>query len=373
MTINNVPTNYQQESVFVALTLRGVYEEARRRTKTCENIKKGFDAIKGIATAETTDRAATQAVYDIFKEIANREKSLKDFYWHVAQQTAKTTGLYKKIENIWIRFKCFLAFRKLDQSITKIIYQLGRKEIRAFVMGGEYARDPLSISNTIKDRIASLMLDILARKSTQPDIQWFTSSYFNRVFSLPEAPGIIFKMAIDIRKEDGAAIDDPERNHIRFHNSLKGRLVCAARRLNLLYVPRAKQFQMNYQGTSYTLIAEEKLQLEPEQECPQKHFKTISEENANQLIEQLATFIGETGLKDIAPRNLPILAEKEKKNRRIGIVDLEEMDKDPTLMQKTLLGIGPGIEKVALTHFASSQNQIDSIQRASLRYGCASK
>ena len=67
------------------------------------------------------------------------------------------------------------------------------------------------------------------------------------------------------------------------------------------------------------------------------------------------------------------IAEKEKKNRRIGIVDLEEMDKDPTLMQKTLLGIGPGIEKVALTHFASSQNQIDSIQRASLRYGCASK
>lgn len=166
--------------------------------------------------------------------------------------------------------------------------------------------------NTIA-KIQKLMPKILPREASA-EISWFSPpADRNRIFRLRDV-SFVFKMNIE----------DNQKTEQRFDNMIKARNVCSLYRLGLLVIPQAKKFNVTYKNQSYSVIAEQYLNILPtdglQEDMYFKHAKGLLE-----TMRQIAIFVAKTGFSDVEWRNIPLLD-----SRRVALIDLEHMEEVST-------------------------------------------
>jgi len=220
----------------------------------------------------------------------------------------------------------------------------------------------MDISQATIEKIQALMPKIQGRQD-DPEITWHASDN-NLVFSLTTVPNLIFKMAPPDRGvlRAGGALSATQISEERFANMIKAKEVCLAHQLSLLVVPHAQKFNV----AGMTLIAEECVNIN-QNESAQEHLYQLS--GLNETARQLATFIAKTGFSDVEWRNMPLVdtAPEFQGNRRVALIDLEEMDGANT-------GIfGGGLGRRGLVRCLASEEQIDVAITEARRHGIVSQ
>lgn len=254
---------------------------------------------------------------------------------------------------------------KANRRITKIAAQLAPHSVPNGVSLAEAQQkleEGIDISQDTITKIQQLMPKIL-RRADNEEITWLPSGG-NLVFRLTSIPNLIFKMAPPNRGvlRTGGCLFAHQISESRFANMVKAVEVCTANRLNLLVVPHAKKFNVD----GMVFIAEERVDINPN-ESAQEHLYQLS--GLNDTARQLAIFIAKTGFSDVEWRNMPLIdtAPEFQGNRRVALVDLEEMDGAAT-------GIfGGGLERRGLVGCLYSEAQIDIVLAEAQRQGIRSR
>lgn len=212
----------------------------------------------------------------------------------------------------------------------------------------------IDISQATIEKIQMLMPKIQGRQD-DVEITWHARSN-NLVFSLTTVPNLIFKMA-----PAGGVLSAEQISEQRFANMIKAKEVCLTHQLSLLVIPHAKKFNV----AGMTLIAEERVNIN-QNESAQEHLYQLS--GLNETARQQATFIAKTDFSDMEWRNMPVIdaAPEFQGNRRVALVDLEEMDGAVT-------GIFGGFRRRGLVRCLHSEAQIDIVLAEAQRQGVRSR
>jgi hypothetical protein len=178
----------------------------------------------------------------------------------------------------------------------------------------------ISLSATTLSKIQNCMSNILNQEPVA-GIHFYTSQQAHRVFELDSDPGLIFKMSL---KKSTPTSDNSTK--ARYESMIKAQTVVRTHQLGLLHIPNAKFFTVDIQGKKVELIAEKKLDINPEGSAQEQHYYEYAD-RLNEAIRQLAVFICKTGFSDVEWRNIPILNTKVDggRNTQIALIDLEEM------------------------------------------------
>lgn len=172
-------------------------------------------------------------------------------------------------------------------------------------------------------KIRKCMENILQRTEGN-GLKFYTCQLDHRVFELDTAPGLIFKMkANKTPRPDG--VDDSMG--ARYRKTIEAQTVLATHQLNLLILPKTELFNVNADGEDYEIIAEQKLDITPN-ESMQAHYFEEYADSLSETIRQLAVFICKTGYSDVEWRNNPVVNNSlgADGHRRIALIDIEEMD-----------------------------------------------
>lgn len=193
----------------------------------------------------------------------------------------------------------------------------------------------ISISEDTISKIQICMKNVLKRKEVG-GLKFYNSQDNHRVFSLDTAPDLIFKMKAN-KNFHTIGLDDSMK--ARYQTMINSQTVVRTYKLGLLVIPNAKLFTVNVEGEEHEIIAERKVDINPHESAQEQYFQDYAE-SLNEAIRQLAIFICKTGYGDVNWRNNPVLNNSldENGNRKIALIDLEEMDKP----QVGLFGRGDG-------------------------------
>jgi hypothetical protein len=164
---------------------------------------------------------------------------------------------------------------------------------------------------------------------------------------------------------EGQILDSKAQIDDRFDNMVKAKGVCLANHLGLLIIPHAKKFDVEVMGTTYTLIAEESLDFDPDESVHEELYHKLSTE-LNETACQLAIFVAKTGFNDVTWRNIPIIDEPAEFRgpRRVALIDLEHMESARNGFLGDLNGSRGLIQCV-------SEEQIDSVIAEARKQGVA--
>lgn len=176
--------------------------------------------------------------------------------------------------------------------------------------------------DTLK-RIESVVERVI-KKEKVGRMRYYDSQDNHRVFSFEEIPDLIFKMKAD--ESIPSITEDDDTMEGRFKSLCYAKTVCRTHHLGLLVVPNAKLFRVQVGGKTHTLLAERKLDLNPDQTGQEALFEKMGS-RLDKAIRQLATFISITGYSDVEWRNNPVLnMTDDEGNCMIGLVDVEELN-----------------------------------------------
>lgn len=185
----------------------------------------------------------------------------------------------------------------------------------------------MNISEVTAAKIQQLIPKIIRRKDDEA-IEWLAKGN-NLVFRVKEMPNIVYKIAppgVSVLR-GGKSLNSKAISDERFANMVKAKEVCLANDLGLLTIPHATKFDVEVSGISYTLIAEESLDFDPNESAHEELYHKYSTE-LNETARQLAIFITKTGFNDVTWRNIPIINESAefRGHRRVALIDLEHMN-----------------------------------------------
>lgn len=176
--------------------------------------------------------------------------------------------------------------------------------------------EDIYISEETVVKIQSSMANVLKREE-DGGVKLYSSQHSHRVFALDAAPDFIFKMA-------------PGSNQSirqRYQRMINAHAVCRTHKLGLLIIPKAKLFTVKVEGKDYDIIAEQKLDINPNESAQEQYYEDYAD-SLDEAIRQLAIFICKTGYSDVERRNNPILNNSidEHGNRKFALIDIEEID-----------------------------------------------
>ena len=173
----------------------------------------------------------------------------------------------------------------------------------------------LSVNEELIQKVKSVMESVLGRRE-EDGVKLYHGQWAHRIFSVDTAPNIIFKMVPDNNSE-------VEK---RFKNMVTAETVCRTHDLGLLVIPRAQKIEIQHNDRRYTVLAEEKIDINPESSAQEQHYAEYAS-SLNEAIRQLALFICKTKFSDVEWRNNPIVDNSldANGNRKIALIDLEEM------------------------------------------------
>jgi len=219
-------------------------------------------------------------------------------------------------------------------------------------------QDGIDIKPETVSKINSCMKNIL-KNEEKDGLKLFLCQHDHRVFSLDSVPGLIFKMKRD--SENSIMVGDSSMKD-RYQSMIDAKTVCRTYELGHLVIPRAKLFQMHFEGENYNIIAEEKVDIDVEESMQEKHYEDYAD-SLNEAIKELAVFIAHTGFSDVEWRNAPVLKNSldEKKNRKIALIDIEEM-------KGADIGLLGGFSRRGLV-CCVNEKQIDIVINEALKHG----
>ena len=280
------------------------------------------------------------------------------------QQDGEGTILTKDSPAFLITALKVISYLTVAIPVILLIAKAVLRSIHSFhiIDAKQKLEEGMDISQTTIEKIQTLMPKIQGRQD-DAEITWHASGN-NLVFSLTTVPNLIFKMAPPGRGvlRAGGVLSAAQISEERFANMVKAKEVCLAHQLNLLVVPHAQKFNV----AGMTLIAEESVDINQD-ESAQEHLYQLS--GLNETARQLAAFIAKTGFSDVEWRNMPLVdtAPEFQGNRRVALIDLEEMDGANT-------GIfGGGFGRRGLVRCLASEEQIDVAITEARRHGVVSQ
>jgi hypothetical protein len=173
----------------------------------------------------------------------------------------------------------------------------------------------MDISESTIKKVQMLMPKILSSRSSS-EFEVLPSGENNIVFKLKDAPQWIFKLAQGFTANI----------HNRFLNMIEAQYVCLDQGLSSLKMPHAKEIKIQIDGKDYTMIAEEALDINPD-ESVQEELYYIHRNRLEKVLRELAVFIKHTGFSDVSWRNIPLLntSLSPQDSPQIALIDVEFM------------------------------------------------
>lgn len=159
------------------------------------------------------------------------------------------------------------------------------------------------ISDDAKKQVLSLMPTI-EKKESDDRIVWLSKDD-NRIFKLKDIPQLVFKINFSCSKSTANS---------RFKNMEIAKKVIKENNFDLLVVPQTTLFDLVWDGKEYGVIAEECLLFQSNTSAQAEFYKKFSK-RLDKTIRQFAEFIGKTGYKDVAIRNVPLLEITKDSNK----------------------------------------------------------
>ncbi len=173
----------------------------------------------------------------------------------------------------------------------------------------------VTLTESTVQKVQSVMGSVL-KKEENNGVKIYLGQKVHRIFSVDSEPNIIFKMAPDNNKKI-------ER---RYKNKVRAKTVCRIHDLDLLVIPGVRKFEVKHEGKKYTVIAEEKVEINPEESVQEKNYHDYAD-SLDETIRQLTVFICETGFCDMKWQNAPVVEKSLRNgNRKIALIDIEEME-----------------------------------------------
>lgn len=245
---------------------------------------------------------------------------------------------------------------------------LARREVRIIDPKAEL-ENGIQIDPNLIARIQQLMPKI-KRQEKDPGIEWL-SQRGTQVFRLTEAPNLVFKMftAQGVSSMiNGKFMNGEEQIRNRFNNMVKAKEICLTHRLGLIAIPHAKMFEVQADGRTLPVIAEQALSVRTTESAQEELYRDHAEA-LGQAVRQLGTFIAETGFNDVVWRNIPVVDEVVgfQGARRIGLIDLEHMEG----AESGILGSWNG--SCGLVRCLFSEEQMDAVLNDARQKGIVSQ
>lgn len=190
----------------------------------------------------------------------------------------------------------------------------------------------IDISPKTMERIKVLMPKIANRNSRDfnhedIDLKIINIGQFFSVFSIPEEPDLVFKIARHnhFHGKDKPPTGGKEETVQRFKNTVIGKQAILQHDLDLLHIPPTKIFTVESDGYEYAIIAEKRLTFKEGHYAQQDQYYKNADA-LKPLAKQLARFIFETADDDVRFSNYPILDQDETAKGQpvqCGVIDLE--------------------------------------------------
>ena len=196
-----------------------------------------------------------------------------------------------------------------------------------FSLEGKLLQEGIDINDGTVSKVKSCMKTILQRKE-EGGVHLYNSTGNHRVFSLDTEPGLVFKMN---DSKNVQTLRGGDSMIARYQIMISAKTVCRTHELGLLVIPNAKLFTVNADGEDYDIIAEKKVDINPDESSQEELFEEHAD-SLNETIRQLTVFIAKTGFSDVEWRNIPVLndSQDENGNRKIALIDIEEMSSPAT-------------------------------------------
>lgn len=211
----------------------------------------------------------------------------------------------------------------------------------------------LQVLDTVQTQLDANITDIVCRKMKKPGFQWVASPYLRNklVFSFEDMPNVVFKVGNPKYNTATAALNP--NNPIEyenlyqankaisecFQNILNAKKFSMDKKWDCLVLPKAQKFTVKDEyGNSYVVLAEERLNFTSNID---EQKELYNDPNITETIRQFAEFVAELGFWDVEYRNAPILNEVPgyKGPKRIGLIDLYNMQRDPVNLTKGMFGV----------------------------------
>ena len=184
-------------------------------------------------------------------------------------------------------------------------------------------QEGITISKRTRSRITRHWYSIL-HNSPEKGLKFYPCGQCaHRVFALDAVPGLIFKL--QVYNDGSRGTDSPIAE--RYKSMVNALTVCRTHQLDLLVIPKAKLFTVQMEGKKYELIAEQKLDINHEEETQEQYYDDYAD-SLDKAIRQLAIFICRTGHSQVTWKHNSVLNDSldEEGNRKFALVDVEKMD-----------------------------------------------
>jgi hypothetical protein len=243
------------------------------------------------------------------------------------------------------------------------------KRVKDYSIDEKELRKGISISSETVVKIQTCMKNILNRKD-EDGVKFYNSQRTHRVFSLETEPGLIFKMTVYKNRH---TLDKNDSMKVRYQTMINAQTVLRTHQLGLLVLPHAKMITVAADGEEYDIIAKQKLDINHSEGAQEKLFEEYAG-SLNETIRQLAVFICKTGYSDVEWRNNPLVNNNVDGERKIALIDIEEM----TSKKIGLFGGGFGRtglvglvteEQGKIVESVAKQNGVNTASFANAKYG----
>jgi hypothetical protein len=210
---------------------------------------------------------------------------------------------------------------KIDERSHKVGFDYTSEEEMLQISEKELQQG-IDVSPEIVSKIQTCMKNILQCKE-EGGVKLYDSEENHRVFVLDTVPDLIFKMKGS--KWHSLVRDDSMK--ACYQTMIKAQAVILTHQLGLLVLPKAKLFTVTVEREEYEIIAERKIDINPERSAQEQYFQDYAK-SLNEAIRQYANFICKTGCSDVEPLNNPVVNNSldENGNRKIAIIGIEETD-----------------------------------------------
>jgi hypothetical protein len=145
----------------------------------------------------------------------------------------------------------------------------------------------------------TVSLPRILTKTAGDGVIFYESRPEYRVFSLAEAPDLVFKM----RLEGAVQVDSMKQ---RFEKMAYAKAVTMRFFQRLLVIPSARLFKIDVQGKTYEMLAEEKLNFDSHISKQEEYYEKMGQ-RLLPAVSQLANFISQTGYCGTPANDNPII------------------------------------------------------------------
>lgn len=207
----------------------------------------------------------------------------------------------------------------------------------------------IEVTNAMRECIVSRMPSIINRTACEG--VHIISDGNALVFEIPEYPQLVFIFR-GIEK--------------RFDALVQAKHVCMTHQLESLIIPHALKFEIEFEGTQYLMLAEEKLDIQAN-EFYQENLYCTHIDKLIPIIRQLATFIAKTEFSDVNWRNIPLLNTSLRNTLQVALFDVDETEGAWTgfFGRKGYLGT----KRLGLIGCAFTEEQIDLVLEEAAKLG----